>query len=61
MRTGMERAKTLHAIREKNHELPAIFEQAEKAIQGEILDALLSHRPSERPSASEVLQSGKIP
>jgi translation initiation factor 2-alpha kinase 4 len=61
LRTGMERAQTLQSIREKNHALPAIFQQAEKAIQGEILEALLSHRPSERPSASELLQSGKIP
>lgn len=61
LRTGMERAHTLQAIREKTHVLPAIFQQAEKAIQGEILESLLSHRPSERPSASELLQSGKIP
>ena len=61
LRTGMERDHTLRAMREKNHILPPIFQQAEKAIQGEIIESLLSHRPSERPSASELLQSGKIP
>lgn len=61
LRTGMERDHTLRALREKNHVLPPIFQQAEKAIQGEIIESLLSHRPSERPSASELLQSGKIP
>ncbi|KAH8702544.1 anticodon binding domain of tRNAs-domain-containing protein [Talaromyces proteolyticus] len=61
LRTGMERDHTLQSLREKNHVLPSIFQQAEKAIQGEIIDSLLSHRPSERPSASELLQSGKIP
>ncbi|KAE8553034.1 hypothetical protein EYB25_004413 [Talaromyces marneffei] len=61
LRTGMERDHTLREMREKNHILPPIFQQPEKAIQGEIIESLLSHRPSERPSASELLQSGKIP
>jgi translation initiation factor 2-alpha kinase 4 len=61
LRTSMERDRTLQAIREKVHTLPSTFQQAEKAVQGEIIESLLSHRPSERPSAGELLQSGKIP
>jgi eukaryotic translation initiation factor 2-alpha kinase 4 len=61
LKTGMERDRILQAIREKNHSLPPTFDQPEKAMQGEIIETLLSHRPSERPSAAELLQSGKIP
>jgi translation initiation factor 2-alpha kinase 4 len=61
LRTSMERDHTLKAMREKVHTLPSAFQQPEKAVQGEIIESLLSHRPSERPSASELLQSGKIP
>lgn len=59
--TNMERDQTLRAIREKDHSLPSTFHQPEKIVQGQIIDSLLSHIPSERPSASELLQSGKIP
>lgn len=59
--TSMERDQTLRAIREKNHTLPASFHQSEKSVQGQIIDSLLSHTPSDRPSASELLSSGKIP
>lgn len=61
LKTGMERDRILQAIREKNHTLPSTFDQPEKAMQGEIIETLLSHRPSERPFAAELLQSGKIP
>lgn len=61
LKTAMERDHTLQKIREKVHTLPATFEVPEKAIQGEIIESLLSHRPSERPTAAELLQSGKIP
>ncbi|PGH10139.1 PEK/GCN2 protein kinase [Polytolypa hystricis UAMH7299] len=60
-RTAMERDHTLQQIRQKFHSLPETFEQPEKAVQGEIINKLLSHRPSERPTAAELLQSGKIP
>ncbi|GMF70165.1 unnamed protein product [Aspergillus oryzae] len=59
--TGMERDQTLRAIREKEHTLPPIFRYSEKALQGKIIESLLSHNPSERPSASELLHSGQIP
>lgn len=59
--TGMERDQTLRAIREKNHLLPTTFQQSEKVVQGQIIESLLSHIPSERPTASELLSGGKIP
>ncbi|KAL2852947.1 Serine/threonine-protein kinase [Aspergillus pseudoustus] len=59
--TNMERDQTLRAIREKHHILPATFKSSEKAVQGKIIESLLNHNPGERPSASELLQSGQIP
>ncbi|KAJ5626841.1 hypothetical protein N7528_004268 [Penicillium herquei] len=59
--TGMERDQTLRAIREPVHELPATFQQSEKVVQGQIIESLLSHSPSERPTAAELLSSGRIP
>ena len=59
--TSMERDQTLRKIREKDHSLPETFNQPEKMVQGQIIESLLVHTPSERPSASELLQSGKIP
>ncbi|KAJ6132135.1 Serine/threonine-protein kinase GCN2 [Penicillium samsonianum] len=59
--TGMERDQTLREIREKNHTLPPTFQQSDKLLQGQIIESLLSHTPSERPTASDLLSSGKIP
>ncbi|OJD23912.1 PEK/GCN2 protein kinase [Blastomyces percursus] len=61
LKTAMERDHTLQNVRKKVHTLPSTFEVPERAIQGEIIESLLSHRPSERPTAAELLQSGKIP
>lgn len=61
LKTSMERDETLQAIRRKIHTLPSVFQQSEKAVQGEIVEMLLSHRPNERPSANDLLKSGKIP
>ncbi|KAL2010403.1 hypothetical protein VTN00DRAFT_6210 [Thermoascus crustaceus] len=61
LKTSMERVQTLEEIRQEHHTLPSTFQQSEKVVQGEIIESLLSHRPSERPSAAELLQSGKIP
>ncbi|RDI86386.1 putative sterigmatocystin biosynthesis monooxygenase [Venturia inaequalis] len=61
LQTAMERDKAIRVIREKQHTLPPVFDTPEKALQGTIIDSLISHRPSERPSSSELLQSGKIP
>ncbi|CAG8919106.1 unnamed protein product [Penicillium salamii] len=59
--TGMERDQTLREIREKSHTLPSTFQQSDKVLQGRIIETLLSHTPSQRPTASELLSSGKIP
>lgn len=59
--TNMERDQTLRAIRERHHVLPATFQQSEKVVQGQIIESLLSHTPNERPTASELLSSGRIP
>lgn len=59
--TGMERDRTLRAIREKHHSLPSTFEYSDKVMQGQIIESLLSHTPSERPSAADLLHSGNIP
>lgn len=59
--TGMERDHTLRAVRQRVRELPETFNNPEKAVQGQIISSLLSHIPSERPNAHELLRSGKIP
>lgn len=61
METGMERAQNLTKIRKEDHCLPRVFEEPEKSVQGEIILSLINHRPSERPSSSDILASGKIP
>ncbi|RJE22601.1 protein kinase Gcn2 [Aspergillus sclerotialis] len=59
--TNMERDRTLRGIREKHHTLPSTFEHSDKAVQGRIIESLLSHIPSERPSAVDLLHNGNIP
>lgn len=61
LRTAMERDHNIRVLREKQHTLPAVFLTPEFALQGTIIESLVSHRPSERPSSSELLRSGKIP
>lgn len=57
----MERDKAIRTIREKDHTLPAVLETPDKAVQASIILLLISHKPSERPFATELLQSGKLP
>ena len=59
--TGMERDQELRAIREPGHTLPASFKQSERVLQGQTIESLLCHNPSERPTASELRQSNRIP
>ena len=61
LKTGMERDQVIRKIREKEHTLPDIFHVPEKALQGEVILSLVSHRPAERPSSAELLRSGKLP
>lgn len=60
--TGMERIRALQEIREPNHELPPIYQPSgEKANQGKLISCLISHKPSERPSSTELLRSDILP
>jgi translation initiation factor 2-alpha kinase 4 len=59
--TAMERDKTIRILRERKHDLPADFQSPEKSLQGGIIESLISHRPSERPSCAELLRTGKVP
>ena len=61
LKTAMERAQILGHLHERNHTLPVLFETPEKSVQGDIIEALVKHKPSERPSSIELLRSGKIP
>ena len=63
-RTGMERINELQAIRRKEYSLPPSFQaqsNGEKAAQGKLISSLISHKPSERPTASELLRSDMLP
>lgn len=59
--TGMERMHELTALRQKDPVLPADLRTPSKALQCEIIESLLSHRPSVRPTSAELLRSGKVP
>ncbi|KAF1947043.1 kinase-like protein [Clathrospora elynae] len=61
LKTAMERDKVIRSLRERKHALPQEFETPEKSLQGSIITSLISHRPSERPTCSELLRSGKVP
>ncbi|KAF2678985.1 kinase-like protein [Lentithecium fluviatile CBS 122367] len=61
LKTAMERDQVIRSLRERKHTLPAEFEKTEKSLQGSIITSLISHRPSERPSCTELLRSGKVP
>jgi eukaryotic translation initiation factor 2-alpha kinase 4 len=58
---GQERVLELNKIRQKEHRLPPMFQEPECSIQGQVIMMLLTHRPSERPSAAELFKSGLIP
>lgn len=57
---GMQRAIVLEKLRRPSPELPSDFKPPEK-IQTEIILSLVTHIPKDRPSASELLNSGKLP
>ncbi|KAK8221149.1 kinase-like protein [Phyllosticta capitalensis] len=61
LKTAMERDHVIRQLREKEHTLPSTFQNPDKALQGSIILTLISHRPSERPSSTELLRSGKLP
>ena len=57
----MERAQTLELLQKEDHALPSALETPEKATQAAIFMSLVQHKPSQRPSSWELLQSGQIP
>ncbi|KAK6440502.1 eukaryotic translation initiation factor 2-alpha kinase [Oleoguttula sp. CCFEE 5521] len=60
--TAMERIRALQLIREKGASLPAQYQaSAPKAAQGRLIECLISHKPSERPSSTELLRSNVLP
>lgn len=58
--TGMERAMILNDLRLVDVKFPNDFSPS-KLTERKIIRQLLTHDPSERPGASELLQSGLIP
>lgn len=60
--TAMERIRSLQEIREKDHQLPSAYLiSGPKAAQGKLIECLISHKPSERPSSTELLRSNILP
>lgn len=58
--TAMERLHFLTALRLKEHQLPK-FPSTDGALQSLIVEELISHQPSMRPTPAELLQSAKLP
>ena len=59
--TGMERAENLENLQKENHTLPSALSVPEKKVQAKIFTSLVQNKPSQRPSSSELLESGEIP
>ncbi|KAK3673593.1 eukaryotic translation initiation factor 2-alpha kinase [Recurvomyces mirabilis] len=60
--TAMERIRALQQVREKEHELPPAYRtNGAKVAQGKLITCLISHKPSERPSSTELLRSDILP
>lgn len=60
--TATERILALQEIRKPVHELPPAYQpNGEKAAQGRLVSCLISHKPSERPSSTELLRSEMLP
>ncbi|KAK9467436.1 kinase-like domain-containing protein [Lipomyces arxii] len=60
LRTGMERVQVLLNLRKPNIKFPQDF-PSDKTGELKIIGRLLNHRPDERPSAGELLQSAELP
>ena len=58
---GMERAQIVENLRQKDTTLPVDFDIKKEPVQANIILSLLNHSPKERPTSSELLQSGKLP
>ena len=54
--TGMERAETLEPLAKQDHQVPSALSDPEKAIQADIIMALVQFDPSQRPSCADLLK-----
>ena len=61
LKTGMERAVTLGDLHKSNYTLPPAFQQPNKVLQGQVIELLVAVDPIQRPSALDLLRSGKLP
>ncbi|KXL51017.1 hypothetical protein M433DRAFT_157862 [Acidomyces richmondensis BFW] len=60
--TAMERINALQLLRQSNFELPQNYRSnGDKSAQGRLIACLIAHKPSERPSSTELLRSDMIP
>ena len=60
LKSGMERALLLEKLRLETPQLPRDFHPDDKAKKDIIL-SLVAHKPKDRPSSTELLNSGKLP
>lgn len=61
LKTGMERGEILGALRSEKHKLPEEFNDSAKQTQGSIIESLVRHKPSERPTSAGLLHSDILP
>ncbi|ANB11525.1 serine/threonine-protein kinase GCN2 [Sugiyamaella lignohabitans] len=62
MHTAMERVTILKELRKEEVIVPHAFNNVNRyELENRIVKALLNHSPAQRPSATELLQSGYIP
>ncbi|PWW78121.1 Serine/threonine-protein kinase [Tuber magnatum] len=59
--TVMERGKVIGKLREKKVNFPSDFATDKNVVQASIIKSLLNHDPAERPSSTDLLNSGKLP
>ena len=59
--TAMERVNVLSQLRLKEHHLPDLFHKPRTEEQRHLIESLVNHKPSERPSSTEILRGGMIP
>lgn len=60
LKSGMERVLVLEKLRQEKPQIPADFHPDDKA-KTEIILSLVTHKPRDRPSSTELLKSGKLP
>lgn len=61
IQTGMERVQIIKGLRQSPTVLPQGFTGKKYNVERPIVESLLDHNPNQRPSAVQILQSGKIP